>query len=291
MSIRRLFQKRAVVPALVMAGLVGGGVAATQLVGSDHQQTPLTELNPRLDITDVFVFPGSSDDRIVLAMTVGSPIAGNAFAGAVTAPQQAMFDPNALYQFKVDNNQDGAEDLVIQFSFDQRGVMSQTVDVIGPVQPRDVGSVGAKVRDAFAGGTATVRGASVGTNASGNLGATTGATAGTMQVFAGLRDDPFFIDLEQFFRIIPDRRPTQGPLSLIGGVIPAAPGTIASSFRPACTNGTANPNQSQFATGMGCAVDFLRGLNALAIVVELPESQLSRGQGAGQLGIWATVSR
>ncbi len=54
---------------------------------------------------------------------------------------------------------------------------------------------------------------------------------------------------------------------------------------------TPNANQSQFNAAFGCAVDLLRGFNALAIVVELPESQLTRGQGNGQIGVWATVSR
>jgi hypothetical protein len=38
-------------------------------------------------------------------------------------------------------------------------------------------------------------------------------------------------------------------------------------------------------------VDFLRGLNALAIVVELPEAQLRGSAAGGQIGVWATVSR
>jgi hypothetical protein len=88
-----------------------------------------------------------------------------------------------------------------------------------------------------------------------------------MQVFAGPRDDPFFLDLEQFFRIIPDRKPVSGPLSMLPD------SATASAFRPA-----------------GSAVDYLAGINALAIVIELPESQLTAG-GSSRLGIWATISR
>jgi len=279
MGIRRLFQKKTVVPALVVAGLAGG-IAAEQLVGSDHQQTAFTELNPMLDLNDVYVFPGSSDDRIVLAMTVGSPIAGRSFA-AVTGAQQAKFDPNALYQFKIDNNQDGREDLVIQFSFDQLATGSQTFDVIGPVAPRDVGIISSGQRDAFSMATPRVRRGAMNTTLAGSA---------NLQAWAGLRDDPFFVDLEQFFRIIPDRRPTQGPLSQIGGTVPPPPGTLASAFRPACTNGTPNADQANRDQRFGCAVDFLRGLNALAIVVELPESELLRSGGTGEIGVWATVS-
>ena len=112
MRVRELFRKRTVLPVVLVAGFAAGGVAMREVQASDHQQTALTELSPRLDINDVWAFPGSSDDRIVLAMTVGSPIAGTRFAG-VGGLQTAEFDPNALYQFKIDNNQDGNEDLYV----------------------------------------------------------------------------------------------------------------------------------------------------------------------------------
>jgi hypothetical protein len=86
-----------------------------------------------------------------------------------------------------------------------------------------------------------------------------------MQVFAGPREDPFFIDLEQFFRIIPDRKPVTGPLSGDLGT--------ATSFRSA-----------------DAARDFVDGFNVLAIVIELPTSQLTSG-GSPRIGIWGTISR
>jgi hypothetical protein len=96
------------------------------------------------------------------------------------------------------------------------------------------------------------------------LGSSTG-----MQVFAGARQDPFFIDLEQFFRIIPDRRPVTGPLSQL----PATPS--ASSFRAA-----------------GQALDYVRGFNDMAIVIELPTSMLERDpKHPAPFGVWGTTSR
>lgn len=285
-------------PALALAGLIGTAAIVKESVGSDHQQTPLTELNPRLDITDVWVFPGSSDDRVVLAMTIASPIVGD---------RGAKFNPNALYQFNIDNTQDGVEDVIIQFSFDEMMNGTQTVDVIGPTSPPLVnagllgpisGAYAAGVTTKFAqNGRPNIRRAALNsTSVSGQIPATTGAAAGTMQVFAGLVDDPFFIDLPQFFRIIPDRRPTGGPLSQIGGVKPNEPGTIASSFRPDCgTDNTlqAGEGRGVFAEQFGCASDFLRGFNALVIAVELPEAQLTRGRGGAdpELGIWATIAK
>jgi hypothetical protein len=273
------FHTKTAAAVLLAAGIVGGGVAVKDSIGSDHQQTALTELNPRLDITDVWVFPGSTDGRIVLAMTVGSPISGNRFAG-IAGGQIANFDPNALYQIKIDNNQDGREDLVFQFSFDQMADGTQTVDVIGPVRPRDVGLFGSGQRDAFTGATPRIRRGALNTT----------LTGGTLQAWAGLRDDPFYVDLEQFFRIIPDRRPTQGPLSVIGGIVPPAPGVLASAWRPACTNGVPNSDQGNRDQRFGCARDFFRGFNALAIIVELPESEITNGSN-DQIGVFATVSR
>ena len=288
MKIHALFRTRPFLLSLLAVGVAAGGVAVRETVGSDHQQSALTELNPQLDINDVYVFPGSADDRIVLAMTVTSPIVGNR---TLVGGLPARFDPNALYQLHVDNNQDGREDLVFQFSFDELADGTQTVDVIGPAAPRMVQVPAVGVSFGYSSTAPAIRRGALNGTLTAQLAASGPAAAGTMQVFAGLRDDPFYVDLEQFLRIIPDRRPTTGPASLIGGVIPPPPGTLASAWRPACTNNVPNPGQTGRDTRFGCAQDFLAGVNALAIVVELPESQLTQGRGGGQLGVWATVGR
>lgn len=289
MEIHPLFRTKKVVGTLLVGGLLTGGIAANELIGSDHQQTALTELNPYLDLNDVYAFPGSADDRIALVATFSSPIVGNrTFVGGLPA----RFDPNALYQMHVDNNQDGIEDLVMQFSFDELESGQQTFDVVGPVEPRRLRVPGVGASYGFVTTTApAIRRAGMNATATAQLAASGPAAAGQLQAWAGLRDDPFYVDLEQFFRIIPDRRPTTTELGRIGGVVPPPPGTLASSWRPACTNGTVNPGQTDRDMRFGCARDFLAGLNAMAIVVELPETQLTQGRGNGQLGIWWTVSR
>jgi Domain of unknown function (DUF4331) len=229
------------IPLFVAAAIAATGAGVGVLRASDHQDTPEVELNPRMDINDVYVFPGSSADRIVFAITTSSPIAG----------QNASFDPDLLYQIKIDNTGDSKEDLVFQVTFDEGLGAAQRATVRGPVSPP-------------AQGTSTML-ATTGTPVSGAVGTAFGSAAG-MQVFAGLRGDPFFIDLEQFFRILPDRRPSTGPLS--------TPSTAtAGSFR--------NPG-----------VDLLAPFNALAIVIELPKSQLVSSTAAdAKLGVWATISR
>jgi len=247
MSPQRFPLRRAAISiaALVMAGAGSLGIALRSSLASDHQDTPEVELHPRLDINDVYAFPGSNADRIALVLTTSSPLTPAASVGAV-------FDPDILYQIKVDNTGDGVEDLVLQFTFDGAGD-AQQVTMHGPVAPGQAGRLNTIVAGGptMSGPTNTVLG-----------------SASAVQLFAGLRDDPFYIDLEQFFRIIPDRAPVQGPLSKIG------PKPEASAFR--------NPG-----------VDFLRGINALGVVVELPESMLlAPNAGADpKLGIWATTSR
>jgi len=231
---------------LAVLAVIGGGLAVTGLLlASDHQDTPEVELHPRLDINDVYAFPGSTPDRLVLAVTTSSPLTPAGSAGAA-------FDPGQLYQIKIDNNGDAVEDVVLQFVFEGTGP-SQTVSLIGPSAPSATG-IQNRILDADAA-------------ISGPINTVLGSSSG-IQLFAGLREDPFFIDLEQFFRIIPDRAPVQGPLSKIG------PKQEATSFR--------DPG-----------VDFLAGINTLAIVVELPESMLlPTGAGADpKIGVWATTSR
>jgi hypothetical protein len=237
------FRKRIV----LAAGLALAGAASILgvAIASDHQDSPGVELNPLQDMTDVYAFPSPTAGRIVLVMNTRAFLTP---AGSAAA----SFDRNQLYQFKVDNTGDAREDRVIQVSFSGSGP-SQMLAVRGPVAPPVPGAMG----NAIAGSSPVVSGA---------INTTLGAAPG-IQVFAGARDDSFFLDLEQFFRIIPDRKPVSGPLA----AVPDAPS--ASAFRPA-----------------GQAVNYLTGFNVLTIVVELPVADLTAG-GSARLGIWGTISR
>ena len=238
------FSRWTKVAAAIAVVACAGTVGIIRLArGSDHQDTPDVELNPASDMTDVYVFPGSSPDRMVLVL--------NSWA-FITPAQTAStyFDPDLLYQFKIDNNTDGVEDKVIQVSFNGTGA-NQTVDVRGPVAPPVAGAMGNKI-------------ASVAPAVSGKINTVLGSSSG-VQVFAGWRDDPFFIDLEQFFRIIPDRKPVTGPLAQLPDM------QTAGSFR--------SPG-----------VDYVAGFNVLSIVIELPTAQLTAG-GNAKIGVWGTISR
>ncbi|HKA59357.1 MAG TPA: DUF4331 family protein [Gemmatimonadales bacterium] len=241
------FSRRAALGATLALCVAAGSTAVIRYASaSDHQDTPEVELSPRLDINDVYVFPGSSPDRLVLAVTTSSPL-------TPASSVNASFDPSILYQIKIDNTGDAVEDLVLQFTVDRTG-SNQQISMRGPVAPAMTG--------------ARTRLVDVAPTVTGAINTVLTTTSG-VQLFAGLREDPFFIDLEQFFKIIPDRRPVTGPLSKIG------PNPEASAFR--------NPG-----------IDFLAGINALGIVVELPESMLLPAGGGGadpKIGVWATTSR
>lgn len=238
--------RRALLAGLLVAAGAAGAVGLA--VGSDHQDTPDVELNPKMDMTDVYVFPGATPGRIVLVMN------SRAFLTPAQAadPVQASFDPDLLYQFKIDNDNDYLEDRVIQVTFSGSGA-AQQVALRGPVAPPVRGAMMNEVADVSAA-------------VSGALGTPLGASEG-IQLFAGPRDDPFFIDLEAAFCILPDRKPVSGELSApcdLSGVPP---------FRPA----------SQ-------AVNYVSGFNVLSIVVELP-SALLENEAPGKLNVWGTMSR
>ncbi|HUR95186.1 MAG TPA: DUF4331 family protein [Gemmatimonadales bacterium] len=232
---------------VAIGGLAAGGRSA---IGSDHQDTPFVELNPKTDLTDVYAFPGGSG-RTVLAMNTRAFLTP---AGA-TDPAQASFDPDLLYQFKIDTDGDAREDKVIQVTFTGEGA-EQQVEVRGPVAPPVQGAMGNVVADVTPVTTGAINSV---------LG-----SASDVQVFVGPRDDPFFIDLEAAFCILPDRRPVGGELAGSCALTPSQPGTPFYFRTP--------------------GVNYVNGFNVNAIVVELPTAMLDGGM-PGRLGVWGTVSQ
>jgi hypothetical protein len=238
----------ALVAGVVTIGALAG--VARHAIGSDHQDTPFVELNPKTDLTDVYAFPGAAG-RTVLAMDTRAFLT----PAQATDPAQASFDDDLLYQFKIDTDGDALEDKVIQVSFTGTGA-DQQVEVRGPMAPTVRGAMENEIVDV----TPAVTGA---------LNTALGSPSG-IQVFAGPRDDPFFIDLEAAFCILPDRRPVGGALSASCALAPSQTGTPF-YFR--------NPG-----------INYVSGFNVNSIVIELPDAMLEGG-GPGRLGIWGTISQ
>jgi hypothetical protein len=248
----RLIYKSAILVAI--AGFIAPAAMLAKSRGSDHADTPAIAANPGTDLTDVYLFPSATDpSKVVLSMSVHPLIMPG--HGLTTA-----FDPNVLYQFKIDNTGDAVEDLVIQARFSGSDPATQRVMISYPEIPSTHGAM--NNQEAMLPIT-------------GSLNSSFSPTPG-MSVFAGGREDSFFFDLEQFFTIFPDRA---APLT---GVEPS------------------NPNQPQATSwrAPGQAVDFLSNgqYNVLSIVVELPRKWLiNRGGPPGSkksniVHLWCTTA-
>ncbi|MBE9108723.1 DUF4331 domain-containing protein [Nodosilinea sp. LEGE 07298] len=243
-TINQTFKK-----ALYATGL-GLGLAATLGAGalfvnaSDHDDGESEIKGRNLNLTDLYVFrevdqnPSASSNNLVLVMNTNP----RSLAG-----QQYYFSTRAAYKFnisRVTNNDatpDGISDVVLEFEFgppdsDNRQDYTLTVTKDGS-------------SDVIEGQTTALRETPI---------LNTGSVDGsTVQVFAGLREDPFFFDVEQFFRVR-------------AGALGKGP---AVGFR--------EPDQ---------AVDFAQGYNVNAIAVQLPIGLLQGSEDATTFDVWMTVS-
>ncbi len=236
--------------------------------GSDHQDSPTVVSNPLADITDVFAFPDPHDaSKVALVMDVRPLIPTGMTAGIA-------LDPNVLYQFKIATSGVAsgsfAENTVVQFTADSAGT-AQHVTLYGPAAPNEVGTANTTV-------------AKTGTFAFGK----TASLKGGIKVFVGPRRDPFFFDLAQFFKIIPDRNYSNHP---------NPPPPTATSFRFASASQPIILNGVNYGTAgsNGCAIakprDLLAPYNVISIVVEVPKAMLAPSGGSpGVIGLWATTA-
>jgi hypothetical protein len=242
------FSRRLVFAAAILAPV--GIPLLNRSHASDHADT--AEIFKRIggDLTDVFIFPSPSNpENVVLVLDAHGLIPGGV--------PDISFDPRVLYQFKLDNDGDFVEDLVIQVKFGSPGP-DQRVHVAGPYKPFTTGTTSIFAKPHRVVGT---------------INQPFDPVSG-MQVFAGLRADPFFFDVGRFNSIFPDRgTPLTGKQvnfpSIRAANTPQLPG-----FLPP-----------------GEASDFLEGLNCLSIIVELPRAALApHGKRPGVVRLWETTS-
>jgi len=220
---------------LVMLASLGLILAGLTLHGADHWEAPLVDERPDYDLLDIFAFrnPGRPEN-LVLALDVNP-------ASLPTLNASYFFNRDALYQFKIDTNFDGREDLVIQARFSGTG-LAQTVTVKGPASPVITGA-----RNVFL---------TSGPEVAGSTNQILGPSPEGIRVYAGLRDDPFVVDLAQVNRVLGRR-------------------AVHMADRPR------DP------------IDSLEGLNASALIMEFPISLLGNVAttlGRRLVGVWATVS-
>ena len=95
---------------------------------ADHKDAPGINEDGRADLLDVFAFVNPENGNVVLAQTVNPFTIGGATGVA--------FGADVLYEFKIDNDGDNVEDLVIQATFTPAVPAPQRFSVRGPVKPR-----------------------------------------------------------------------------------------------------------------------------------------------------------
>jgi hypothetical protein len=223
-----------VVVSLVVIALMVG-LAPTATSAASHREAPLISLDPTADITDFFMFrsyEAGEEDSIVLIMDV---IPGEEPS---SGPNYWNFDPSVLYSFNIDNNMDGkAEDVrfEIRFKNEFRGInrdlgLFLSYVALPPITSLDGdGSEGLGLRQTytvtmFNKGKKTVLGrdliavpSNVGPRTMPDYEALTAQGIYELdkgvRVFAGQRDDPFYIDLGAVFDTLNLRSPGTDMLS------------------------------------------------------------------------------
>jgi Domain of unknown function (DUF4331) len=217
---------------LALSGIVAAAVAASALVGaagpsqagaSSHREAPLIADDPAVDNTDVYAFvsPDATNTVTILANYIP-------FEDPAGGPNYYRFDPTALYEIHVDNDGDARDDVTYQFRFktsvsnpntflyntgrveslsDPDLNVKQTYSVTRVVRGRDGDDDDDddddddRQRGSVLVSDAPVPPANIGPRSNPTYGATAGVVdlGAGRKVFAGPRDDPFFVDLGSIF--------------------------------------------------------------------------------------------
>src|SRR5258708_17239495 len=263
----------------------------SSLFASSHREAPITALDRTADVTDWYAFVSfDHPDRVTMILNV------DPFLEPSNGPNYFPFDPNVLYEMKVDNNRDGEEDITFQFRFNTQismpGIFNGCVGNLAGIPPitalDGLGSEGFSLRqtdtvamikdgkatDLTGGKTLFAVPSNVGPNTmpdyqslynQGIYDLGNGA-----RVFAGTVDDPFFIDLGAAFDSLHFRMG-------IGGVLtPQVDGDDTHNYAP----------------------DAVAGFNVNSIVLEVPITWLTvdgklhaAGEKQAVIGTYGATSR
>ncbi len=100
-----------------LAAVLAAGLtlfAPAPSLAANHREAPITSLDHKADITDFYMFrsyESGHTDKITMILCV-DPLLEPA-----NGPNYFPFDPEILYEIKIDNNNNAAEDIVFQFRF------------------------------------------------------------------------------------------------------------------------------------------------------------------------------
>lgn len=206
--------------AIVMATAIIGTVTHTE--ASSHREAPQISTDPLADATDVYAFVANDAPDAVTFVANYVPM-GVAAAG----PNWYRFGDDVLYEINIDNNGDAVDDLSFQFRFTSdlnganafnSGTFLYNTGVINAPNDADQnlrqfysvsllqGQGGSMRQGSTVADHLQVAPARVGPTSTPNYGALAAQfnyTVGNgIKVFAGPRDDPFFVDLGGVFDLL-----------------------------------------------------------------------------------------
>ncbi len=209
----KLTRGRAVLGVSVVTTL---GLLGTLVPGgaSSHREAPLISEDPVADTTDVYAFVSPEDPSKVTFIANWIPLEEPA-----GGPNFYKFGDDVKYQINIDNDGDAVDDIVYEFRFqtqiqNPKTFLYNTGPISNVTDPdfnvRQLYSV-AEIREGVEEPKALATGKStppvnIGVRSNPNYEATAQSTvydvpfsSGTGKVFAGQRDDPFFVDLGSIF--------------------------------------------------------------------------------------------
>ncbi len=249
---------------------------------SSHREAPLIREDPTADNTDVYVFKSPNDANTITIVANFSPGQEPGFA-----PNYYDFSEGVLYEIHIDNNGDANEDITYQFRF-TREVRNPNTFLYntGPISTLDDPDLNVRYSytvtrvtgDRRSGqgtslGTFQVAPHNIGPKSTPDYPSLANAAIGTLsagggRVFAGPRDDPFFVDIAAIGDLL-TLRPIQ-QLNLVPPMASSAPG-----------------------------IDTLKGYNVNTIAIQVPITALTNNGQAPSgptannaiVGVWSTASR
>lgn len=226
---------KAAVGGVALGGLLTAGLSLQSAGGSSHREAPLITEDPVVDNTDTYAFVSPDDPDTVTLVANWIPL--EAPAGG---PNFYRFGDDALYEINLDINGDAVDDLRYQWRFSTNIMNPDTfLYNTGPVTSIDDPDLNVRqsytVTELFADQSrviadgAIVPPANIGPRSTpdyeanlGSAGVYTSPTEyGDIELFAGPRKDPFFVDLGAVFDLA-GLRPLNGahaiPLGAEAGV-------------------------------------------------------------------------
>ena len=246
-KLTQLNWKRSIILGGISIGLILAATSLPQyLMASDHDDGEVDTKGRNLNLTDLYAYreqdqnPAIKTDDLVLTM--------NSNPRSI-ARQQYFFSTNARYEFKLSRVADknatptGKEDITLRFEFGAPNSQKQQKIKFTAIKDGQQVSAGDLTTTPLNSNSPTVN--QVDMNGS------------KLAVFAGLREDPFFFDVEQFFRV---RAGALGTGPKVG-------------FR--------EPSK---------AVDSFKGFNVNSIAIRIPKKFLQGATSVDTFDIWETIS-